>query len=87
MSVPALLTEAEAAEALSLCTRTLRKERNAGRLSWVQVGRKILYSPDDLRAYIDAQRRQASERKPTPRPNPQPKQGGVVIPFSERMTR
>lgn len=82
--VPALLTEAEAAQALSLCTRTLRKERQAGRLRYVKVGRTIRYSPDDLAAFIDASR-QCNAHSPAEQPKPILRQrSGMVVPFSER---
>lgn len=50
--LPILLTEAEAAARLRVCTRTLRKERQAGRLTYVRIGTKVLYSPDDLNRFI-----------------------------------
>jgi len=39
MTAPALLTEDEAAQALRVCARTLRKARREGRLSYVLIGR------------------------------------------------
>lgn len=36
-----LLTEEQAAERLSLCTKTLRKERKAGRLPYILIGRAV----------------------------------------------
>lgn len=84
MTAPALLTEAEAAKALHLCPRTLRKERKAGRLRYVKVGRAIRYSPDDLAAFIDASR-QCNAHSPVEPPKPTLRQrSGKVIPFSER---
>lgn len=38
MANPILLTESEAAEALRLCPRTLRKARKAGLLHYVLIG-------------------------------------------------
>lgn len=51
-----LLKESAAAQILGVCERTLRKERQAGRLPFVMVRGSIRYSPDDLRAYIERSR-------------------------------
>lgn len=56
MSAPALLTEPQAAEALQVCTRTLRKARQDGQLNFVQIGRTIRYSQADLAAFIERNR-------------------------------
>ncbi|MCU0222846.1 MAG: helix-turn-helix domain-containing protein [Acidobacteria bacterium] len=45
-----LLTEREAAEALRLSTRTLRRLRAEGLLGFVQFGRRILYREADVAA-------------------------------------
>ncbi|WP_446745933.1 helix-turn-helix domain-containing protein [Sphingomonas sp. OTU376] len=47
-----LLTEEQAAERLSLCTKTLRKERKAGRLPYILIGRAVRYTLDDLESFI-----------------------------------
>lgn len=61
-----LLTEDEAAQELRVCTRTLRKERQAGRLPYVLIGRCVRYSPQDLETYIEKARtcQFVSERAP-----------------------
>jgi excisionase family DNA binding protein len=74
---PMLLTEKEAADRLRLCARTLRKERQAGRLHFVQIGRSIRYSVSDLEAFIAACRVPASSEVPMRRARP-------IIPFSAR---
>ena len=56
MTIPALLTEAEAAEVLKLCPKTLRKDRKAGRLTFRLFGSAIRYTMDDLTAYIEKAR-------------------------------
>ena len=48
-----LLTERQAAERLAVCERTLRKERQAGRLAYVLIGRCVRYAPADLETYIE----------------------------------
>jgi excisionase family DNA binding protein len=65
MTAPALLTEAEAAEALKVCSRTLRKARAEGRLQFVQIGRAVRYRPDQLDAFIND-----NSRIETPCPDP-----------------
>jgi excisionase family DNA binding protein len=57
VTAPALLTEAEAAEALRLCARTLRKARHEGLLPYVRIGRTVRYTPEDLQAFLAANRR------------------------------
>ena len=52
----ALLTEDEAAERLKLCTKTLRKARQRGELSFVRFGRNVRYSESDLAQYIERSR-------------------------------
>lgn len=61
-----LLKEAEAAAQLGLCERTLRKERQAGRLPYILIGRCVRYSPADLQSYVEGARicQSASEREP-----------------------
>ncbi|WP_406693342.1 helix-turn-helix domain-containing protein [Sphingomonas cannabina] len=54
--LPALLTEDEAADALKLCPRTLRKQRQAGRLPYVLIGRAIRYTLDDLTQFVESSR-------------------------------
>lgn len=45
-----LLTERQAAEAVGLSTRTLFNLRQAGKLSFVTIGRAIRYRPEDIEA-------------------------------------
>lgn len=47
-----LITRYEAAEALSVSVDTLDEIRKSGKLKAVQIGARIYYSPDELRAYI-----------------------------------
>ena len=56
MTAQALLTEAQAAEVLQLCPRTLRKARQEGQLNFVQIGRNIRYAPADLNRFIERNR-------------------------------
>lgn len=87
MSAPALLTEPEAAAALHVCTRTLRKAREEGRLHWVKIGRRICYTPEDLAAFVDAAR-QCKAQRSSALPAPIPRRGGTtIIPFSKRDRR
>ena len=52
----ALMDEAQACRVLAVCGRTLRKERQAGRLPYIMIGRAIRYSAADLQAYIERAR-------------------------------
>lgn len=84
MTAQALLTEAQAAEALQLCPRTLRKARQEGRLRYVKYGRSIRYSPDDIAQFVDAQRCLEPQAPRAAPPKPKREQGGTIIPFSKR---
>ncbi|XUU60678.1 helix-turn-helix domain-containing protein [Erythrobacter sp. HA6-11] len=63
MTAPQLLTEAEAAEALRLHSRTLRKARQDGELHFVKIGSSIRYSPSDLARFIESKRICASTKE------------------------
>lgn len=87
MTQALLFTETEAAEAMKLCTRTLRKARQAGQLTYILHGRAVRYTLADLNSFIDSLRR---EEKPSPsiKPKSHPSgsttSGGTVIAFSDR---
>lgn len=84
MTIPVLLTEPEAAERLKVCARTLRKARDAGRLTYVLIGRRILYTPEDLQRFIAESTRQGN---PMPKTTPTRRtatKAGTVVPFSAR---
>ncbi|MAY19758.1 MAG: hypothetical protein CL955_03990 [Erythrobacteraceae bacterium] len=85
---PTLLTETEAAQRLHVCERTLRKARQAGRLHFVKLGRRICYTPADLAAFIDNQRQCAANpapaTNPAPKTQPRVRRRGEVVPFSQR---
>lgn len=86
MSSPSLLTEEEAAEAFRVCARTLRKERQAGRLAYILIGRCVRYDPTDLQAYIE--RLKTVDRQPAGKVAPRKvianQKSGVIVPFSQR---
>jgi len=54
VSLPELLTEAEAARVLRLHPRTLRKARNSGSLTHIRIGRSVRYTIGDLNAFLAA---------------------------------
>ena len=66
-ALPDLLTEAEAAERLKVCTRTLRKARKSGQLTFVQMGRVIRYDESDLAQFIERHRQCPSISAKAPR--------------------
>ncbi|MGW8201934.1 helix-turn-helix domain-containing protein [Sphingomonas bisphenolicum] len=85
---PILLTEPEAADRLRLCTRTLRKARQAGQLHYVLIGRAVRYTVEDLESYVE-QLRQVQPVCPPVQPTRRisvPRRTGerVIVPFTER---
>lgn len=52
-----LLSAREAAQSLSICEKSLwNVTRPRGDLPCVRIGRRVLYSVDDLRCWIDEQK-------------------------------
>ena len=47
-----LLTRKEAAEALNISVDTLDRIRDRGKLRAVNIGARVYYSPDELRAFV-----------------------------------
>lgn len=52
-----LLNPRQAAAALSISPRLLWSRTNCGDIPCVRIGKCVRYSPDDLRAWIEAQKR------------------------------
>lgn len=85
MTSRVLLTEPEAAEALHLCTRTLRKARQQGKLAYILIGRSVRYTMDDLNRFIEASRQDAGVcKRTTPRRTIANRKSGNIVPFSAR---
>lgn len=82
MTSPLLLTEPEAAEALRICARTLRKARQGGKIKFVLIGRTVRYTLDDLGEFV-AKARQDNPQQSQPKPKAQAKHSGNIVPFSE----
>lgn len=51
-----LLTPREAAEALSVCEKTLFNLTRRGELPAVKIGRSVRYAVDDLRAFVNGRK-------------------------------
>lgn len=47
-----LLTRKEAASALNISTDTLDELRHNGKIRSVNIGARVYYSPDELRAFV-----------------------------------
>lgn len=77
-----LLTEPEAAEALKVCTRTLRKARQEGLLSYVLIGRAVRYTMSDLERFVERGRQEGVWRKPQARRSV--RKQGEIVPFTAR---
>lgn len=57
LAIPLLLLGArEAASALGICERTLWTLTKSGQVPHIRVGRRVLYDPDDLRAWVKSRR-------------------------------
>lgn len=84
MTAQALLTEPEAAQALRVCTRTLRKARQEGKLTYVLIGRSVRYTMDDLASFIEASRQDAPPcEKPSRRVTTR-QRNSKIVPFTAR---
>lgn len=90
MTNPILLTEAEAAAALRLSARTLRKARADGQLRYVLIGRAVRYTMADLESFVE-NLRQVQPPCPTPAPRTigtaspaRRAPGAVIVPFHQR---
>ena len=85
----ALLTPAEAAAQIGVCTKTLHKLRERGLIHYVAVtDRKIMYRPQDCEAYLESRVRRGAQQWPTnstgkPRRGPAAR-SGKIIPFTAR---
>jgi len=53
MSLPTLLTTAEAAERLQVKEGTLREYQRRGLLPYIRLGRQVRYDAADLAAWLD----------------------------------
>lgn len=47
-----LLTRKEAAQTLNISVDTIDELRNTGKLRAVNIGARVYYSPDELRAFV-----------------------------------
>ncbi|WP_197453592.1 helix-turn-helix domain-containing protein [Caulifigura coniformis] len=56
----ALLEKAEVCKALRCSESHIDRERRAGRLVSVRLGRRVLFEPEELRRYVAAQRELAT---------------------------
>jgi excisionase family DNA binding protein len=54
--LPKLVREHEAAKLLHISVDTIRRERRRGRIGYARLGGKILYSEDQLLAYLNGQK-------------------------------
>ena len=54
---PLLINTRDAARALAISTRTLWELTNCRDIPSVRIGRRVLYDPSDLRAWIDKQKK------------------------------
>jgi len=53
---PILLSLKDAARALAVSDRSLWEWTKAGKVPHIRLGRRVLYSPDDLRRWVEGQR-------------------------------
>lgn len=81
-----LLTEAEAAAMLHVCTRSLRRLRQSGAIRYVAVTpRTICYRTEDVQAFIDQRTTICHDHTPTRTMRPNRARGNAqVISFTAR---
>lgn len=86
--VQILLTETEAAAALRICARVLRKARQDGLLHYVLIGRSVRYTQDDLESYVARQRKVEPPCPATTTRTTKARRahtaGAVIVPFHQR---
>jgi predicted DNA-binding transcriptional regulator AlpA len=64
-TIPRLLDTTQAAETLGLAARTLETYRRSGRgPRYVKIGRRALYAPEDLAAWVEARKRSRTTEEP-----------------------
>ena len=56
-NLPNLMEVTEVAEHLHVTPQTVSRIRRRGQLAGILVGRSYFYDPDDVRAFIESQRR------------------------------
>jgi excisionase family DNA binding protein len=85
MPLPNVLTEAEAANALRLHPRTLRKARQVGALTYIRIGRSIRYTTADLSAFLAAAT-VANDvlDRPVRKSQAVSRKSSEIVPFSQR---
>ena len=47
-----LITRTEAAQALRISVDKLDELRNEGKIRWVNIGSRVYFSPEELRAFV-----------------------------------
>ena len=83
MPVVELLTEAEAAEALRIRPRTLRKCRQSGEIAFIRFGRAILYSAGEVNEFV-CRATVANDRSATKSTRRAPTRAiATIVPFSK----
>ena len=71
-STPALLVDSrKAAAMLSISQRLLFTLTKQNTIPHVRINRRVLYSPDDLRRWIDQQKKGGGDQTPAPLSNEQ----------------
>ena len=60
LRLPRLLTEDKVAELLGISTDTVRRERKRKRLGFTRIGGRVRYAEDQVAAYLQNQREEAS---------------------------
>ena len=60
---PEVLSEPEAARVLGISSLTLRRARKRGEISFLQIGRRILYSSDHINQYLAFVERRKSKHQ------------------------
>lgn len=92
MNAPILLNEEDAATRLGIHPRTLRRQREAGKINYILIGRRVLYDLSDIAAFIDRARITPELAAPS-RPIARGRRGKAnrpgadIIPFSQRQNR
>lgn len=86
MEDPVLFTEEEVAAKLRVSAKTIRREREKGKLGYLKIGHRVFITPEQINAYLEIVSVDPVAPKAKPPPQPVPR-GGSSPPPQPQFTR